>query len=88
MKTIRQAIVAFGLWIARMGGWVPLRADEMASPELAASARMFVAHVQRGFTGQSGEFKRSQVLRAMMNRHPEATERDIALAIELAVRTL
>ena len=86
MKIIRKAIVVLGLGIARLGGWVPLRLEDLASAELAASARMFVEHVQRGFAGQSGEFRRSQALRALMNRHPEATERDCALVIELAVR--
>jgi hypothetical protein len=86
MTMIRRVIVAFGLGIARLGGWVPPRLEDLASAELASSARMFVEHVQQGFAGQSGEFKRSQCLRALLNRHPEATERDCALSIELAVR--
>ena len=83
MNILRRMMVAFGLWLARLGGWHPV---PLVSDDLMASARMFVAHVQEQFEEQSGEFKRSQCLRALLNRHPGATERDAALAIELAVR--
>lgn len=33
----------------------------------------------------SGEFKRAQVLRALMNRHPTTPERVLALAIEVII---
>ena len=33
----------------------------------------------------SGEFRRAQAMRAIMNIHPDATQRQIALAIELAI---
>lgn len=32
----------------------------------------------------SGEYKRAQALGAMMNRHPDAKESELALAIEVA----
>jgi len=34
----------------------------------------------------SGEFKRHWVLSKLLKMHPEAAERDVALAIELALR--
>lgn len=33
----------------------------------------------------SGEYKRAQALRMLLNQHPEARERDCALAIEVAL---
>jgi len=83
MKMIRRVIVVLGLGIARLAGWRPI---PLVAPGLLVSARMFVEHIEKGFAGQSGEFKRAQALRALLNRHPEAKECDAALAIELAVR--
>ena len=46
-----------------------------------------VEQVESKFKNESGEFKRSQVLRAAMNIYGESKiERDIAYAIEMAVR--
>jgi hypothetical protein len=45
-----------------------------------------VVQVQSKFKDQSGEFKRSQVLRAAMNAFPKAEERELGLAIEIAVQ--
>ena len=47
-----------------------------------------VSQVQGKFKDQSGEFKRSQVLRAAMNAFPKVEEREIGLAIELAVQKI
>jgi len=41
-----------------------------------------VDQVEQKFKNESGEFKRAQVLRAVMNIIPTATEREIAFAIE------
>ena len=90
MTTLRAWLVILGLWLARLGGWEPPRpapVTDLVAPELVASARMFVAHVEEHFRGQSGEFKRAQVLRGLLNRHPGAKERDCALAIEVGVRS-
>jgi hypothetical protein len=46
-----------------------------------------VEQVELKFKGESGEFKRAQVLRAALNIYGESKiERDIAYAIEVAVR--
>ena len=55
-------------------------------PVLARVTLGMVEQVESKFGEQSGEFKRHQVLRAMINTFPAASERDIAFAIELAVR--
>lgn len=83
MNILRNVLVRCGLWLARCGGW---QGSYPIADDLMASARLFVAHVDAQFAGQAGEFKRSQVLRALLNRHPDARERDCALAIEAAVR--
>lgn len=49
-------------------------------------ARTVVTHVQDKFPGTSGEYRRAQALRMLLNRNPEMRERDAALSIELAVR--
>jgi hypothetical protein len=50
---------------------------------LQASAKVIMD--QTALMGGSGEFKRAQALRGLMNRHPEARERSCALAIELEI---
>lgn len=54
--------------------------------DILTDARKVVAHVGAQFPGTSGEYKRAQALRMLLNRNPEARERDCAFAIELAVR--
>mgnify|MGYP001609679325 CR=1 FL=1 len=85
MKRVRVWLVRMGLWVAGIGGWVQ-RSDDLVPPDLFASAKMLAAQVQQQFGGQSGEFKRAQVMRALINRHPHARHADCGLAIELAVR--
>lgn len=55
--------------------------------ELQHLVDRLVGDVEKKFGSESGEFKRAQVMRAAMNSDPEASERDIALAIEISVRT-
>lgn len=51
--------------------------------DLRESAKLITGQVAE--MDGSGEFKRAQALRALMNRHPELGEGDLALAIELAL---
>lgn len=67
---------------------IPAEVVEPVSTELDALAKEFVAQLNEDrFKGTSGEYKRSQVMRMLMNRLPEARERDIAWAIENAIRS-
>ena len=61
--------------------------DYGLDPGLMKITEGMVEQVENKFGTQSGEFKRHQVLRAVMNSIPNASERDIAFAIELAVRS-
>lgn len=60
-------------------------AQPHADHPLLDDAKIVAEHVDGQFPGTSGEYRRAQGLRMLMNRHPEARERDCALALELAV---
>lgn len=76
-----------GLWLIRRSGYeasvLAVRAD------LLDSARSAIAEAERaaGAVGSkvSGEWKRSQALRVLLNRHPGLPEHDAANAIQVAV---
>lgn len=86
MNNIRYALVVVGLWLARLGGWTP--DPPCALPHLtsdyADTARLAVREAEK--LGGSGEYRRREALRVMLNLNPGARERDLAMAIELAVR--
>lgn len=89
MKTL---LVRFGLWLAGLGGWaLPPPCDHThvlpLSPELRRliqAAEHMVKHVDRLDAG--GEYKRHLVYARMLKAHSGASKRDIALAIEVALR--
>ena len=80
---IKYCLSEFAFWILRM-----CKVNYFVYPKenIQVIVDALVGQVQGKFNGQSGEFKRAQVLRAAMNSLPKATERDLALAIELAVQ--
>lgn len=78
-------MIKFLNWLLRWMG-IELVALPYLSPEIKTSAKELIAQMDNAVG--SGEFKRAQVLRALLNRHPELRERDCALAIELALRGL
>lgn len=57
------------------------------SAQLVAMARL-LAEEQDAATAGSGERRRAEVYRKMLQRAPGASKRDIAMAIEIAVRSL
>lgn len=86
---IHRWLVVLGLWLARRGGWVApfsvvLPAPPLVAEALLVSARRLYSEIERQ-AFHNGEQKRHAALRAMLNLHPEAKERDLGLAIELAV---
>lgn len=60
---------------------LPVLTEEVVSI-LQLTVNEMVDQVEQKFKNESGEFKRAQVLRAVMNIIPTATEREIAFAIE------
>lgn len=69
-------------WLLKINN-LKLTALPFLSAELQASAKEITN--QTNIVGVSGEFKRAQALRALLNRHPEELERNCALAIELQI---
>ena len=57
------------------------------SDDVQETVNSLVDSVEKKWGKESGEFKRHQVLRAASNVIPNVKEREVALAIELAVRT-
>lgn len=58
--------------------------EEVSNLQLVVNG--MVDQVEEKFKKEAGEFKRAQVLRAVMNILPDALERDIALAIEKRIQ--
>lgn len=80
---MRQLLIRLLLWILRKLGWQPDMGDLPVPVVLAA--RMAVAQVEQKFKGTSGEFRRAQALRMILNI-TNCRERDAALAIERCLR--
>lgn len=75
-------------WIFKFWGLmlVPIP-EQVDTTELDKLAKVFVDQLnEERFKDTSGLYKRTQVLRMLMNHFPEARERDLVWAIENAVR--
>jgi len=79
MKKLAVKIAQYLMFLA---GARSISIPEM-SGDVLASARDLCAQAQKQDT--SGEHKRAQVLRAMMNRHPDVSSKTLAMAIEVIV---
>lgn len=77
---IKRWCIAFGLWIARLGGWTPA-----VPPHILDLARTYVREQNERWPTRSGETKRAAVYRSLVNVYPKVTKRIISLAIEEAV---
>lgn len=86
MTTIKAWVVRVGLWLATWGGWRPCALPHLPGDPLLESARALVADVDTRFAGTSGDFKRREALRVLMNQQPTAPTRDLSLLIELALQ--
>ena len=89
----RTCLIRWGLWLARQGGWVDLGPKRevvrlFACPpdanQYVDKAREFVLQVEP--LDASGEAKRHEVYARLMKAFPEAKKKDLAMAIEWAVR--
>lgn len=77
-------VIRFGLWLARKSGWTPI--PTMPPPAMVEVAKSIVANVEARFPHESGLYKQREALRVLMNVHPQARTRDLALLIELALQ--
>lgn len=74
---------------ARLAQWLGygpcLRPHLPDDPQLAL-AKAITAEMNVRFAGVSGDYKRREALRMLLNIHPHARERDLNLLIELALQ--
>ena len=85
----KRFLVTFGLWLAHKGGWKEPSIEQIAealglAPDVIESAALMCVQAE-GIQGVSGAYKQREVLRSMINRHPDVKERDLNLAIELVL---
>lgn len=82
---MRNLIIKFALWLLAKCGQSPYIIDKRALKVLE-KMRPIVKDVRARYENVSGEFRRHQALARGMDAMPDVPERDLALAIELAVR--
>jgi hypothetical protein len=82
---MKSLLIKWSLAFATFLGWTPPACTKphFESPFLA-DAVLGVEQVSS--RNESGDFLRREVLLFLINRHPEAKERDLNLAIEMAVQ--
>lgn len=80
MRILRQLLVRFGLWVARLGGW---RSDIRA--DVIDFARHCIAEQQARWPERDGEAKRAVVYRQLTNAFPSEPKRVLSRAIEEAL---
>lgn len=73
-------LVQVGLWLAKLGGWMPPSPEPMLS-----TARDLVREQQARWPERDSEAKRAAVYRALVNTYPAASKRELSRAIEEAV---
>ncbi len=87
--SIRLYVIAFGLWIARVAGWVqppPCSRPHLPDDSQVELARQIVQDINARFEHSPGPVKAREALRCLMNIRPEASVRDLNLLIELALQ--
>lgn len=83
MTIIKNLLIKLAFWILNKYG---VNYFLYPTEEIQRVVNLLVDQVEEKFRASSGEFKRGQVLRASMNSLPNASEREIALAIELSIQ--
>ena len=84
---MKKLLIRLGLWIACLGGWeTPVCSrTHLEKSTYTRAACIFVKQMEQKAPATSGESKRHQVLRAMLNSFPAAREREVGRAIEEAI---
>ena len=84
---IQRWLVAFGLWLARLGGWIapPCTRAHLDVPPTLAGRIMELALEQHASPTSSGEAKRHQVYARLLKDFPNMPHRQVALAIEVVL---
>lgn len=82
---MKQRIIRLCLWLATKCGWRP----PVPFADLDAyvvRGRVLCDQQEQTRPGTSGEYKRHQVYARLLTEFPGVAKRDLALAIELALR--
>ncbi len=83
----RQWMIHAGLWLARLGGWelpAPSAPAPLVPGPVLAQARALTWAIDASPMG--GEAKRHAVYAQLIKLFPAVSKRDLALAIELALK--
>ena len=80
---MKERIIQLLLFLLRKLGYESYGAN--LSSQILLAALIATTEAERKGKGKSGEGKRAQALRMMMNLVPDASHREIALAIELCL---
>jgi hypothetical protein len=80
---MKKTIQRFALWLLSL---FPVPVDNTL-PDYAIRAEVLVRE-QEAFTDTSGEYKRHQVYAKLIKEFPDVRQRDLGLAIELAVQRI
>jgi hypothetical protein len=82
---MKDKIIKFLVWCLWKLG-VSILAIPSSAKSLLSDAGIIVKFQDRDHAQESGEWKRHQCYAALIKKFPQSGKRDIALAIELAVR--
>ena len=86
MMLIKRWLIVVGLWIAGLGGWRPCAKIHLAGDDLLQLARKVCEEVEMRFPQYSGELKRREAQRMLLNILPTALAREVNFLIELALQ--
>lgn len=85
MKAMKKYIASKLPAIAK---WCGVALFPQPSGEVYTEAMRLALVAQETYTAASGEYKRHQVFAKLIKTFPEASKRDLGMAIEMAVKAL
>jgi hypothetical protein len=83
---MKNILVKFALLILKHYAYKAFWVSEELDRIIAEANKQIVVWDTKTSPGTSGEFKRHQVLAALMKKYPKVPNRDVAIAIELAIQ--
>jgi hypothetical protein len=86
MIALRLLIIRFGLWVARLGGWLPCQLSHLPEDELLTTSVAITQQVEEKLQDAPSDVKRREALRMLLNVYPSRKTRDLNFLIELALQ--
>lgn len=87
-STVKQLLAKLAIWLLKRYGGDVISLDKGVLTLLPTASAFVKALEVAASPGTTGEYKRHVAYARLQKKHPTAVKRDIALAIELAVREL